>query len=59
MFCGLELCLDGFLVKLNMLVRSLPNCLALERLLEATFTPSLLLTPGMHEEPFVESTCMF
>ena len=29
----LLLCREGFLVKLNMLVRSFPNCLARERLL--------------------------
>ena len=52
---GFELCLDWFLVKLNMLVRSLPNWRARERLLEATvpWKPSLLLTLGTPEEAAV------
>ena len=53
--CGFELCLDGFLVKLNMLVKSLPNWRARERLREATvpWKPSLLLTLGIPDEAAV------
>ena len=52
---GFELCRDWFLVKLNMLVRSLPNWRARERLREATvpWKPSLLLTLGIPDEAAV------
>ena len=55
--CGFELCLDWFLVKLNILVRSLPNYRARDKLLVATLPekPSLLLTFGIPDEAAVGS----